>query len=90
MCNCVVNLVLNFSIRPQLEKRFNKAFNTESVALISKRNVHFVSINSMAMENDGCFLCYNAEIKLRQISSKIFFKLLISILNRICFRTTEM
>lgn len=61
---------LYFSVQPQLEKRFNTAFNTGSVELISKRSVHFVSINSMALENDGCFLCYNAEIKLRQIASK--------------------
>lgn len=55
---------------PQLENRFNKAFNTSSVKLISRRNVHFISINSMAMEMDGCFLCYTAEVKLREISSK--------------------
>lgn len=58
------------SIIPQLEKRFNKAFNTSPVELISKRNVHFLLINSMAMEMDGCFLCYTSELKLRQISSK--------------------
>lgn len=58
------------SIIPQLEKRFSKVFNTSSVELISKRNVHFVTINSMAMEMDNCFLCYSAELKLRQISSK--------------------
>lgn len=55
---------------PQLEKRFNKAFNTGPVELISIRNIHFVSINSMAMEMDGCSLCYTSEMKLRQISSK--------------------
>lgn len=55
---------------PQLEKRFNKAFNTGPVELISKHNIHFVSVNSMALEMDGCFLCYTSEMKLRQISSK--------------------
>lgn len=55
---------------PQLEKRFNKAFNTGPVELISKNNVHFVSINSMAMEMDGCYLCHTAELKLRHISSE--------------------
>lgn len=62
--------IILYSIMPQLEKRFNRAFNTSPVELISKRNVHFVAINSMAMEMDGCFLCYTAEISLRKISSK--------------------
>lgn len=55
---------------PQLEQRFNKAFSTGPVELISKRNIHFLLINSMAMEMDGCFLCYTAELKLKNISSK--------------------
>lgn len=55
---------------PQLEKRFNKAFGTGPVELVSKRNVHFLLINSMAMEMDRCFLCYTAELKLKHISSK--------------------
>ncbi|VVC44812.1 Hypothetical protein CINCED_3A000834 [Cinara cedri] len=59
----------HYSIVPQLEKRFNKAFNTSPVELISKRNVHFVLINSMAMEMDGCFLCYSAELKLKKIAN---------------------
>lgn len=64
--------LMSYSIIPQLEKRFNNAFNSSSVELISKRNVHFVSINSMAMEMDGCFLCYTAKLKLKQISSRLF------------------
>lgn len=55
---------------PHLEKRFNKAFGTSPIELVSKRNIHFVLINSMAMEMDGCFLCYRAELKLKDISSK--------------------
>lgn len=55
---------------PQLENRFNKAFKTSPVELISIRDVHFVLINSMAMEMDGCFLCHTAEMKLKQIASK--------------------
>lgn len=62
---------------PQLEKRFNRAFNTSSVELVSKRNVHFISINSMAMEMDGCFLCYTAELNLRKISSKFIYNFFI-------------
>ncbi|XP_025414229.1 metallophosphoesterase 1 isoform X2 [Sipha flava] len=61
----------HYSIIPQLEKRFNNAFNSSSVQLISKRNVHFVLINSMAMEMDGCFLCYTAKLKLKQISNQL-------------------
>jgi len=45
-------------------------FSTGPVELISIRNVHFVAINSMAMEMDGCFLCNAAKLKLNKISSK--------------------
>jgi hypothetical protein len=68
----ILYFIMPYSIIPQLEKRFNNAFNSSSVQLISKRNVHFVLINSMAMEMDGCFLCYTAKLKLKQISSRLF------------------
>ncbi|XP_026820895.1 metallophosphoesterase 1 [Rhopalosiphum maidis] len=61
----------HYSITPHLERRFNKVFNTSSVELISRRNVHFVSINSMAMEMDGCFLCHAAKLKLNIISKRL-------------------
>jgi len=72
----IINLISSYSITPHLEKRFNKVFNTTPVELISRRNVHFVSVNSMAMEMDGCFLCHAAKLKLNIISSK--FKYIIT------------
>jgi len=74
ICLCsirIIKLILWYSITPHLEKRFNKVFNTGPVELISRRNVHFVTINSMAMEMDGCFLCHAAKLKLNEISSKL-------------------
>lgn len=44
--------------------------NTPSVQLVSVRGNHFVIINSMAMEGDGCFLCKEAEGLLKNISCK--------------------
>lgn len=74
ICLClirIIKLILWYSITPHLEKRFNKVFNTGPVEIISIRNVHFVTINSMAMEMDGCFLCYTAKLKLNEISSML-------------------
>lgn len=72
-------------------------FNTGPVELISRRNVHFVTINSMAMEMDGCFLCHTAKLKLNIISSKLKDIILISynLLNKMCinpnyFRAVKM
>ncbi|XP_050425907.1 metallophosphoesterase 1 isoform X2 [Adelges cooleyi] len=61
----------HYSITPYLERRFYKAFNTGPVTLVSKRNVHFVTVNSMAMEMDGCYFCYNAEQQLRDITRRL-------------------
>ncbi|XP_050529157.1 metallophosphoesterase 1 isoform X2 [Daktulosphaira vitifoliae] len=61
----------HYRMTPYLERRFNKAFNTESITLISKRNVHFVTVNSMAMEMDGCYFCYTAEQKLKELARRM-------------------
>jgi UDP-2,3-diacylglucosamine pyrophosphatase LpxH len=59
---------INFHYRmhPYLINRFNQAFNSSGVRLIRERKftskgtqrvVNFVSINSMALDGDGCNLC---------------------------------
>ena len=36
----------------------------------SVKGVQFVSVNSMAMEGDGCFLCRDAEARLTKVHYK--------------------
>lgn len=50
--------------------RFNNAFNVSAVQLLTIKGNHFVLINSMAMEQDGCFMCKKAEGLLKKISSE--------------------
>lgn len=57
-------------LHPLLSERFDEAFNHSAVNLHTIRNVHFVTINSMAMENDGCYFCEGAKYKLRKIQCK--------------------
>ena len=59
----------HYGISPYLSERFISAFKSPSVQLISIRGNHFILINSMAMEGDGCFLCRPAQIQLNQIAS---------------------
>ncbi|XP_023329968.1 metallophosphoesterase 1-like [Eurytemora carolleeae] len=61
----------HYSITPYLDKRFKDAFKTRSVQQIKLKGVDFVLINSMAFENDGCFLCKDAEKLLEKISSNL-------------------
>lgn len=61
-----------FRISPYLIHRFKKAFNTTGIELISIRGNHFVLVNSMALEGDGCFLCRPAEAELTRIESVYF------------------
>ncbi len=49
--------------------RFEKVFtNTDDTVLVTVKGVHFVLINSVRMEGDGCHLCREAERKIENIS----------------------
>lgn len=52
-------------------KRFYKSFNTSSCDIIKIGNVTFITINSMAMEQDGCNICEEAERKIQSIAAKL-------------------
>jgi hypothetical protein len=45
--------------------------NAPSVKRVSIRGNHFILINSMALEGDGCFLCRYTEVAINKISSKL-------------------
>lgn len=51
--------------------RFADKFNHTGVELVSIRDIHFIIINSMAMENDGCEFCSKAMKELDIISRKL-------------------
>ncbi|XP_019865055.2 metallophosphoesterase 1 isoform X2 [Aethina tumida] len=57
----------HYGVSPYLNQRFVTAFNAPAVQLVSLRGNHFVLINSMALEGDGCFLCKPAEYELNKI-----------------------
>lgn len=61
----------HYVAHPHLVNRFYKTMNTSGVQLITIRNVHFVTINSIAMEGDGCTLCNEAERQLIYISYQL-------------------
>lgn len=63
----------SLAITPYLNQRFVNGLKSPSVKRVSIRGNHFVLINSMALEGDGCFLCRPTEIALNKISSKITF-----------------
>nr|XP_023016112.1 metallophosphoesterase 1 isoform X1 [Leptinotarsa decemlineata] len=57
----------HYGVSPYLNQRFVSAFNSPAVQLITVRGNHFVLVNSMALEGDGCFLCKPAEQQLTKI-----------------------
>lgn len=70
----------HYRMHPYLLGRFNNAFNTTGVRLIREKKIlndgtkkmfNFVSINSMAMEGDGCALCKEAEFEIKAIKRKM-------------------
>uniref|UniRef100_A0AAR5PJY9 Calcineurin-like phosphoesterase domain-containing protein n=1 Tax=Dendroctonus ponderosae TaxID=77166 RepID=A0AAR5PJY9_DENPD len=58
----------HYRIHPYTQKRFEEGFNALAVQLISVRGNHFVLVNSMALEGDGCFLCEPAEKELAKVA----------------------
>ncbi|XP_066594537.1 metallophosphoesterase 1 isoform X2 [Prorops nasuta] len=61
----------HYAITPYLNQRFINSMKTPSVRRISLRGNHFVLINSMALEGDGCFLCRPTEIALNKIAKHL-------------------
>lgn len=70
----------HYALHPYLINRFNRAFNTTGVRLIREkksthegvvRTVNFVSLNSMALERDGCQLCTEAELNVKKIEKQL-------------------
>lgn len=57
----------HYRINPYLEVRFEQGFNSTPVRMVNVRGNHFVLINSMALEGDGCFLCKSAEQQLSKL-----------------------
>ncbi|XP_055713355.1 metallophosphoesterase 1 homolog [Phlebotomus papatasi] len=58
----------HYEARQRLTRRFEENFHTTGVSLLTLRDIHFVLVNSIAMEGDGCNLCSEAESQLRNIS----------------------
>lgn len=51
--------------------RFADNFNHTGVELVSIKDIHFIIINSMALENDGCEFCSKAMKELDIVSRKL-------------------
>ncbi|KAH8241024.1 hypothetical protein KR026_010384 [Drosophila bipectinata] len=58
----------HYKMHPFFMSRFENYLNNSLVTLYTIKQIHFVIINSMAMEADGCLFCSQAEEQLRNIS----------------------
>lgn len=61
----------HYRITPYLNQRFVKGFNSSAVQVITIRGNHFILVNSMALQGDGCFLCKSAELQLGEIEKTL-------------------
>lgn len=55
-------------MHPFFMGRFEEAFNNTGVQMYTLQDNHFIFINSMAMENDGCHFCETAKMELNNIA----------------------
>ncbi|KAH8265724.1 hypothetical protein KR026_003600 [Drosophila bipectinata] len=58
----------HYKMHPFFISRFEKHLNHSLVTLYTNKQIHFVMINSMAMEADGCRICTQAQEQLRNLS----------------------
>ncbi|XP_046596664.1 metallophosphoesterase 1 isoform X3 [Neodiprion lecontei] len=63
--------VFELSVMAWLRFGFVNAMNAPSVKRVSVRGNHFVLMNSMALEGDGCFLCKPTEMALNRIAKQL-------------------
>eukprot|EP00095_Tigriopus_kingsejongensis_P010160 maker-scaffold575_size133042-snap-gene-0.36 protein:Tk10160 transcript:maker-scaffold575_size133042-snap-gene-0.36-mRNA-1 annotation:"metallophosphoesterase 1 isoform x1" len=61
----------HYAVTPESNRRFEAAFRTPAIDQFALRGVHFVSVNSMAMEGDRCFLCTRARQQLHRVASHL-------------------
>lgn len=61
----------HYKIVPYLNQRFVDSMKSPNARRISLRGNHFVLLNSMALEGDGCFLCRPTEIAINKISKQL-------------------
>ncbi|XP_070172696.1 per1-like protein PGAP5 [Polyergus mexicanus] len=61
----------HYAITPYRNQRFINSLKSPSVRRLSIRDNHFVLINSMALEGDGCFLCRPTEIAVNKIAKDL-------------------
>lgn len=55
-------------MHPYFMNRFEEQFNNTGVQMYTLRGIHFVLINSMAMENDSCEFCQTAVEELHSVA----------------------
>ncbi|XP_061389513.1 metallophosphoesterase 1 homolog [Musca vetustissima] len=61
----------HYKLHPYFVNRFEKNFNNTGVKMYTFGGNHFVFINSMAMENDGCEFCKAAIDDLHHVADKL-------------------
>ncbi|KAG5320845.1 MPPE1 Metallophosphoesterase, partial [Pseudoatta argentina] len=61
----------HYAITPYRNQRFINGMKSPNVRRLSLRDSHFVLINSMALEGDGCFLCRPTEIAVNKIAKDL-------------------
>lgn len=58
-------------MRPALYERFNQVYTNPPNTVVSIDDVHFVLINSMAMEGDQCTICKSAQADITHIAKRL-------------------
>ncbi|XP_063376811.1 metallophosphoesterase 1-like isoform X1 [Cydia fagiglandana] len=58
----------HYKITPQLSGRWERRMRAPPVRLLSVRGAHFVLLNSMALQGDGCELCARADAEIHDIA----------------------
>lgn len=62
---------LYYRLTPSYLDRFERAFTESGNTLFTIKETHFILLNSVTLERDGCVLCEEAEADIRNISKRL-------------------
>ncbi|KAG4066220.1 hypothetical protein HA402_000444 [Bradysia odoriphaga] len=61
----------HYSLTPYFLRRFETAFTESANTLVTVKDTHFILLNSVTLEQDGCSLCEKAEADIAAISKRL-------------------
>lgn len=65
----------HYDVTEKKLERFNRSFNTKFISFhqttLKRNDIHFILVNSMSLENDGCSFCKKTQKELKKLNNTL-------------------